>query len=108
MVTLLTLLMACTGTGAPAEHGTAATVDDPQPDPTDSDTTRTDTDTTDPTDTTDTETTDTDGLVGVVIDPPLAPPTFAVLDQTGAARTAEWLVGHPTVVWFFREADGST
>lgn len=51
---------------------------------------------------------DTDGLVGEPLDPPWAPPTFAVLNQAGEQRTPEWLGGHPTVLWFFREAEGST
>lgn len=54
------------------------------------------------------DTADTDGLVGEPLDPPLAPPTFAVLDQAGEERTEAWLVGHPTVLWCFREAEGST
>lgn len=49
-----------------------------------------------------------DGLVGRLLDPALAPPTFAVLDQAGEVRTEAWLAGHPTVLWFFREAEGTT
>jgi hypothetical protein len=49
-----------------------------------------------------------DGLLGARIDPPLAPPVFAVLDMGGAPRTEADLLGHPTVLWFFREAEGST
>ena len=49
-----------------------------------------------------------DGFVGEVLDPPLDPPEFAVLDQAGVTRTAADLAGHPTVLWFFREAEGST
>jgi len=48
------------------------------------------------------------GLVGEVVDPPRAPPAFQVLDQYGRERTEASLVGHPTVLWFFREAEGST
>ncbi len=54
------------------------------------------------------DTADTDGLLGARIDPPLAPPAFAVLDSAGVTRTGADLIGHPTVLWFFREAEGST
>lgn len=58
----------------------------------------------------DTATADTadDGPLGTPLDPPWAPPSFAVLNQHGEARDAAWLTGHPTVLWFFREATGST
>ena len=46
--------------------------------------------------------------LGEVLDPPLDPPEFAVLGQAGVTRTAADLAGHPTVLWFFREAEGST
>ncbi len=49
-----------------------------------------------------------DGLRGARLDPPLSPPSFAVLDTAGVTRTEADLVGHPTVLWFFREAEGST
>lgn len=49
-----------------------------------------------------------DGLRGARLDPPLGPPVFAVLDSAGFTRTEADLVGHPTVLWFFREAEGST
>jgi hypothetical protein len=49
-----------------------------------------------------------DGLRGARLDPPLAPPVFTVLDSAGVTRTEADLVGHPTVLWFFREAEGST
>ena len=49
-----------------------------------------------------------DALRGTRLDPPLAPPAFEVLNQDGDTRTPDWLVGHPTVLWFFRDASGST
>jgi hypothetical protein len=49
-----------------------------------------------------------DGLVGEALDPPLDPPVFAVYDQAGVLQTEASLDGHPTVLWFFREAEGST
>ena len=45
-----------------------------------------------------------DGLHGQVLDPPLALPEFAVVNHENAERTPEWLVGHPSVVWFFRDS----
>jgi hypothetical protein len=56
----------------------------------------------------DTASSDQDGLRGVALDPALEPPVFTVFDQAGQVRTALDLVGHPTVLWFFREAEGST
>ncbi len=56
----------------------------------------------------DTAADDEDGLRGVALDPALDPPVFAVLDQSGQVRSGVDLVGHPTVLWFFREAEGST
>jgi hypothetical protein len=49
-----------------------------------------------------------DGLLGTRLDPPWAAPAFSVFNSHGAARDAAWLAGHPTVLWFFREATGST
>ena len=48
-----------------------------------------------------------DGLVGVRLDPPLESPAFLVENQRREARTPDWLLGDPSVVWFFRDA-GST
>jgi hypothetical protein len=56
----------------------------------------------------DSDTTDASPYVGELLDPPLDPPSFAVYDQGGALRTEADLVGHPTVLWFFREAEGAT
>jgi hypothetical protein len=49
-----------------------------------------------------------EALRGTPIDPPLEPPDFTVLDATGQVRSQADLQGHPTVLWFFREAEGST
>ncbi len=46
---------------------------------------------------------DDDGLVGVPLDPPLAPPAFDVLALDGTPRTPDWFTGDPSVVWFFRD-----
>ncbi len=43
-------------------------------------------------------------LRGEVIDPVLAPPIFAVENQAFEQRTEAFLVGQPSVVWFFRDA----
>jgi hypothetical protein len=50
--------------------------------------------------------TDTDaGLHGQAVD--LAPPSFSVLNSEGQVRDEGWLLGHPSVLWFFRDT-GST
>jgi hypothetical protein len=98
---LLLLTLACTQTDA--ESPVASAPDTAEP----SDTARADTAPDDsgvPPDTAP----DADGLRGTRIDPPLAPPAFDVLDATGVTRTGADLIGHPTVLWFFREAEGST
>lgn len=41
---------------------------------------------------------------GTLIDPPLAAPSFSVLNQDGEARTETWLEQGPTVLWFYRDA----
>ena len=46
----------------------------------------------------------TSNFWGTVIDPPLPPPTFSVLNQDGEARTEIWLEQGPTVLWFYRDA----
>lgn len=84
----------------------------PPPSPVlDGDTARVDTantDTASPDDSASTTDTDTSPYVGDLLGPPLAPPVFAVVDQGGVSRTEADLVGHPTVLWFFREAEGAT
>lgn len=50
---------------------------------------------------------DGDGLVGVRLDPPIDPFAFLVENQRREPRDPDWLVGDPSVVWFFRDA-GST
>lgn len=34
---------------------------------------------------------------------PLAPPAFEVVNSHGEARDTDWLMGQPTVLWFFRD-----
>jgi hypothetical protein len=46
---------------------------------------------------------DDDGLIGDLLDPPLAPPAFDVLALDGTPRTPDWFTGDPSVVWFFRD-----
>lgn len=55
----------------------------------------------------DTDTDDGTGLLGTVLDPPLAPPMFEVVAADGTPRTPDWFTGDPSVVWFFRDT-GST
>jgi hypothetical protein len=98
---LLLLTLACTPTDA--ERPVASAPDTAAP----SDTAREDTAHEDSAASPDTAV-DADGLRGTRLEPPLAPPAFAVRDTTGVTRTAADLVGHPTVLWFFREAEGST
>ena len=47
--------------------------------------------------------TDDDGLIGILLDPPLDPPEFDVLAADGTPRTPDWFTGDPSVVWFFRD-----
>ncbi len=46
-------------------------------------------------------------LHGTVLAPPLAPPTFELLDQHAVLHTSDSLTGAPTVVWFFRDTASS-
>ncbi len=51
---------------------------------------------------------DTDSpYAGVLLEPPLAPPEFSVENQDRESRDADWLAGHGTVLWFFRNAGSS-
>ena len=48
-----------------------------------------------------------DELMGVVLSPPLAAPTFSVINQHGEVRVDADLVGEPTALWFFRDTASS-
>lgn len=108
----LALLAGCTAEPTPTpERGGQADVQDSGPagdtdlpdedeEPSDDDDVDTDEDTDGDTDTdTDTD----DGLLGIVLDPPLDPPEFEVLAADGTPRTPDWFTGDPSVVWFFRD-----
>ncbi|MCP4810493.1 MAG: hypothetical protein GY884_34590 [Proteobacteria bacterium] len=45
-----------------------------------------------------------DGYHGALLDPPLDPAVFVVENQDGEARSEAWLLGAPTVLWFYRDA----
>ena len=66
----------------------------------------TDTADTDDTDDTD-DTAEPAPLHGEPLDPPIAPPAFALLDQDGVTHTEADLLGGPTVIWFFRDTASS-
>lgn len=95
------LLLACVAPPPPPVDADSARADTARPDTGTPDTAST-------TDSASTTDTDTSPYVGERLDPPLDPPVFAVRDQGGAWRTEADLVGHPTVLWFFREAEGAT
>lgn len=112
----LVWLAACAGAPDPAHSGGGTQdVREETGDPDDGadDATDTDTDTDAGTDTdSDTDTdagtdgepdTDDDGLIGILLDPPLDPPEFDVLAADGTPRTPDWFTGDPSVVWFFRD-----
>ncbi len=60
----------------------------------------------------DTDTTDTippsDPFFGDPYLPPLDLPAFQTLNADGSPRSQADLLDHPTVLWFFRQAGGST
>lgn len=107
MTALLLAIVACADSGGPAPSApgrspdTAADTDDRDTGGDDPDTAA---DTGDGEDTVDP---DGDGLLGARLDPPIDPFPFLVENQRRAPREPVWLVGDPSVVWFFRDA-GST
>ena len=106
MVLLVAFLLACSARGPAPE---AEPVDDDAAPVGDTADARDDTGPGDPDDTApdDAGDPDGDGLVGVRLDPPIDPFPFLVENQRREPRDPDWLVGDPSVVWFFRDA-GST
>ncbi|MCB9764569.1 MAG: hypothetical protein H6741_34010 [Alphaproteobacteria bacterium] len=95
---LLALALGCT---APEPHDSVAVVDSHDSDDAD------DSGVTDDSTATD-DSAEPSGLRGRAVDPPLPPPAFEVQNHERLARTADWLAGAPTVLWFFRDASEST
>lgn len=48
-----------------------------------------------------------DGYRGELLDPPLSAPVFWLINQNNESRDSSFLLGAPTVIWFFRDTANS-